>query len=202
MSGAGGASSASAAKAALRRRMAAALDYIGPAERAAAGERAATALKSNAAYGPAALVLAFLSMPAELDTGPALRMAIADGKRVAVPRIEGADIEFVELSPGWEDWPRDRWDIPAPPAGAAALDAREMAAGPTVALIPGLAFDEAGRRLGRGKGYYDRFLARIEGTSGGAPRRFTALGLCYRAQLVGEVPADSHDRPVDGLILV
>jgi 5-formyltetrahydrofolate cyclo-ligase len=60
-----------------------------------------------------------------------------------------------------------------------------------LALIPGMAFDRAGHRLGRGKGYYDRLLPRLKAQ---------LLGICFPFQLLDEVPAESHDIPVGEII--
>jgi len=191
-------------KARLRAAAKAVLSALDPGERAAASARAAVVARASAAWPGAALVLAFLSMPAEIDTGPVIRAALADGKRVAVPRIQGGDIAFVELAAGWQDWPRDRWNIPAPPDTLEALSPDDIAAIPVLALVPGLAFDRKGRRLGRGKGYYDRFLSSILSAKKptslqAAP--FTSLGFGYRNQVVEVVPMDERDHPLDGLAL-
>jgi len=191
-------------KAALRREAKALLKGIGPDERAIASRNAARAVSALDEWRGADLALAFLSMPAEIDTAPAVDAALAAGKRVAVPRIRGDDIEFIELAPGWRDWPRDRWDIPEPPAELAAIRLGDMATTPTLALVPGLAFDRAGGRLGRGKGYYDRFLSALSaerGRVGAGAAPFYAIGLGYAAQLVDEVPTDERDRPLDALAL-
>ncbi len=180
------------------------LAAVGAREREAAGREAAEAATALPAWRGARLVLAFLSMPTELDTAPLLEAALAEGKRVACPRIVGPEIEFVELSEGWIDWPRDRWGIPTPPAAAPALGPSAIAATPTLALVPGLAFDGEGGRLGRGKGYYDRFLASVAAARaalGGGAAPFAAVGLGYRGQLVPRVPMDERDSPLDGLAL-
>ena len=62
-----------------------------------------------------------------------------------------------------------------------------------VAIIPGMAFDKQGHRLGRGKGYYDRFLSKI-------PKVYK-IGLCFSWQLVDEVPCDEHDIIMDEIIV-
>ncbi|PKL07419.1 MAG: 5-formyltetrahydrofolate cyclo-ligase, partial [Spirochaetae bacterium HGW-Spirochaetae-7] len=152
-----------AAKAAMRKAAMAKLAALSPALRSQSAARAASIVTGNEAYRGASLVLAFLSMPTEIDTRPVIEAAMADGKRVAVPRIDGADIAFVELTADWRDWPRDRWDIPAPPETIRKLSFDDIAGTPTLALVPGLAFDRTGGRLGRGKGYYDRFLSAIAG---------------------------------------
>jgi 5-formyltetrahydrofolate cyclo-ligase len=166
--------------------------------------RASGIVRSSPRWKQAGLVLAFLSMPTEIDTGPVIEAALAAYKRVAVPRIEGGDIAFVELTPDWRSWPRDRWDIPAPPDSLAPLSAVGIAAAPTLALVPGLAFDGSGGRLGRGKGYYDRFLASVAAARepmGKSAPPFAAIGFGYESQLVERVPMDDRDRPLDGLAL-
>lgn len=197
-----------ALKSALRKTAKAALASVTPERRAAASADAAAKARAHPAWGGAELVLAFLSMPSEIDTAPVVEAAIAEGKRVAVPRIDGEDIAFVELTPGWRDWPRDRWDIPAPPADARAIPAAGIAALATLALVPGLAFDRSGGRLGRGKGYYDRFLASVAAARSAAAARssgpsspFVALGYGYESQVVDSVPTDERDLPLDGLAL-
>jgi len=143
-------------------------------------------------------------MPTEIDTGPVIEAALAGGKRVAVPRMQGGQIAFVELPPGWRDWPRDRWDIPAPPESLPALSFDDIAKVPTLALVPGLAFDRAGGRLGRGKGYYDRFLSGVaaaRGRMGRTAASFSAVAYGYVSQLVELVPMDERDTPLDGLAL-
>jgi len=191
-------------KAELRKRAKALLAALPPDGRTAAGARAAATVRASDRWSGAVLVLAFLSMPTEIDTGPVIEAALAVGKRVAVPRIEGGDIAFVELTPDWRSWPRDRWDIPAPPDSLILLLPRDIASVPTLALVPGLAFDRSGGRLGRGKGYYDRFLASIAAARdafGRAAPPFAAIGFGYASQLVEHVPMDDRDRPLDGLAL-
>ena len=61
-------------------------------------------------------------------------------------------------------------------------------------VVPGVAFAEDGRRLGRGKGYYDRYLSRAEF------RAFT-VGVCYGCQLRGDIPAEPHDKKVSMVVV-
>lgn len=188
----------------LRAAAKAQLAAMTPAKRTEASARATIAAQSVHAWQPSRLVLAFLSMPTEIDTGPVIEAALAGGKRVAVPRIEDGEIAFVELPPGWQDWPHDRWNIPAPPASLTTLSFDDIATVPTLALVPGLAFDRAGGRLGRGKGYYDRFLAGVQaarGRLGCAAGSFFAVAYGYDSQLVELVPMDERDTPLDGLAL-
>lgn len=193
-----------AAKAALRAGLKRTLASLTTERRLAASADASSSVLALPSYQAASLILAFLSMASEIDTTPLLEAALRDHKRVAVPRIEGDDITFVELTPDWPSWPRDRWDIPTPPSAASPIRPEAMAGLWTLALVPGLAFDDAGRRLGRGKGYYDRFLASVEAERqrrGAGAMPFVALGYGFREQRLEQVPAGPLDRPLHGLVL-
>lgn len=173
-------------------------------ERRSAGIHAAATARSMPHWKNAELVLAFLSMPKEIDTSPLIEAAIAEGKRVGVPRIHDGDIAFVELTSDWREWPRDRWDIPEPPASLAGLSAKAIVSVPTIILVPGLLFDRSGGRLGRGKGYYDRFLTSLSAerlTTSQTPHALATIGYGYESQLVDRVPMDELDSPLDGLAL-
>lgn len=191
-------------KIAMRKAAKSAIAAMTPEQRGQAAARAASIVTASDAYRNASLVLAFLSMPGEIETRLVIEAALADGKRVAVPRIDGDDIAFVELDAGWRDWPRDRWDIPAPPETLPSLSPARIAATSTLALVPGLAFDKSGGRLGRGRGYYDRFLSALateRSALGQEAPSFTAFAFGYLAQLVDSVPMDARDIRLDGLAL-
>jgi 5-formyltetrahydrofolate cyclo-ligase len=151
-------------------------------------------LAETEAWRRADTVLGFLSMPRELDTDALLAAARAGGKRVAVPLIDGADIRFLLLARDPALLPRDRWGIPVPDPAWAEL--APASAGRILVAAPGLAFDRKGNRLGRGKGYYDRFLVRARAEA----RQVTVLGICLSEQLVDSVPREAHDQPLDGLV--
>ncbi len=145
------------------------------------------------------IILAFLSMPREISTGYFLAEALAAGKTVAVPRMEhstekGDHLVFVGLPGDYLEWPRDRFGIPTPPDGTPAIPEARLRSAKMFVLTPGLAFDRNGNRLGRGKGYYDKFLASL--CSGQGSRPFTC-GFCFSQQLVERVPCGPADVPVD-----
>lgn len=169
-----------------------ALDRLGPEALASAGAAAAARLGSMAPWKDAPLVLAFLSMPGEIDTAPLLAAARRAGKAVAVPRIEGARLDFRLMPADAGPLPRDRWDIPVPDPAWPPLPSAPRGA---LIVVPGLAFDRKGNRLGRGKGYYDGFLADAAGWDAR-----TAVGFCLSLQVVSEVPTDAHDVCLDGLV--
>lgn len=127
-------------------------------------------------------VLAFAALPDEPDTGAMLRRALADGKRLLLPRVTGdGTMDWVEI-PDLVLLQRGAYGIAEPPAGLPPVCPPEDDR--TLALIPCLAVGTNGVRLGRGGGYYDRFLAHYKGKR---------LLLCPSALVLSEVPADDWD---------
>ena len=178
-----------AAKRELRRTAASARDAM--RDRAEAACAACEHLIALPSYRSARAVLWYVSMPAELATGRAIDAALAEGRHVVVPWCDGDELglwrleSIDELEPG-------TWGIPEPPA-ARRRDPERVIAPEAIdfVAVPGLAFDRRGRRLGHGKGYYDRLLART---------RAVRAGLCFDAQVFPEVPAGPHDARMDWLV--
>jgi 5-formyltetrahydrofolate cyclo-ligase len=156
----------------------------------------------------------FLSTKNEIDSAPLLETALRAGKKVFAPRLEGKGLAFYRVNSPAGPWQeglfgiREPADLPAAGIGGSASrdvlgkngpsvpPARPVAADfPALLIVPGLGFDLRGNRLGRGKGYYDRFLAALDRR--GFP--FTAIGLCMEAQILPELPAESWDRKMDGI---
>ena len=150
---------------------------IETASRALAGQ-----LFAHPFYRQARSLYGYLSYNQEVLTLPILRRAQRDGKRVAVPKVFGDTMRFLWL----DDLGRIACGyrgIPEP------MDSDPVADDPTaLVLMPGLAFDASGRRLGYGGGFYDRFLA-LE--------PHPTIALCYDFQFFPELPAQPHDIPVD-----
>jgi 5-formyltetrahydrofolate cyclo-ligase len=96
----------------------------------------------------------------------------------------------------WEEGP---FGIPQPPllerAPAGCGESLSSADFPALIIVPGLAFDAGGRRLGRGRGCYDRFLMELEK----ARRPFRTIGLCTPCQFMPEVPVEDWDKRMDSL---
>ncbi|NLH15298.1 MAG: 5-formyltetrahydrofolate cyclo-ligase [Phycisphaerae bacterium] len=138
----------------------------------------------------ASTVMLFLSMPQEIDTTAVIESAWKAGKRVVVPRIDRKDRQMVAVE-------IHRLDHSPDPAISGLRNPTEGIETPVdqidLIVAPGLAFDRRGNRLGRGGGYFDRFLA--------DPRRKAAVvGFGFAFQVEDEVPTDPHDRPVDAIV--
>lgn len=135
------------------------------------------------AYQRAETFYGYLPFNQEVRLLPLLRQALAEGKAVALPKCYGPEMRFilmtdlsrVQVSPSGVPEPID--DFPV------ANDERALV------LVPGLAFDARGLRIGYGGGYYDRFLAR-------EPHHPT-IALCYDFQLLPRLETEDHDLPVD-----
>lgn len=144
----------------------------------------------------ATTVLLYCSLPDEVYTMDIIHKLHNDGKRIILPRvISECDMELREYT-GDNDLEKGSYDI-MEPCGKLFADYANI----DVAVIPGMAFDGKGNRLGRGKGYYDRCLARIrQAEKESSCRHIYKIGICFSFQMVEEVPADEHDIPMDAVI--
>ena len=173
-------------KAALRREVAARLKALPAAELAERGRRAAERLERVDAFRRAESLMLYASMPDEIDTAGLIDRLLAAGRKVYLPVCDAAagDMRAVRVADRGRDLVAGRFGILEPRPGLEAAPP----GGIDFVLVPGRAFDRAGRRLGRGGGYYDRFLA-----GAGAFRAAVALDL----QIFPEVPAGARDRRVE-----
>ena len=176
----------------LRRRTIEKRDAIPLEERRALSEAICARAIESPEFQRASFVLLFASFGSEVDTTNLMAATLAAGKRLALPRVHPVtrELELREVRSVERDLAPGLWDIPEPVPG----DCPEVALEDLdFVLVPGVAFDYDGRRLGYGGGYYDRILARL---SPGVP----AIAICFEAQLVPEVPADHHDLRVPVII--
>ena len=141
---------------------------------------------ASAAYRNAKTVYGYLPYSQEVRTVAMLERAIADGKRVAVPKVIGDDMKFIYI--------RDLSRVEKGYAGIPEpVDDGPIADDPTaLVLMPGLAFDREGHRIGYGGGFYDRFLAQ-------EPDHPT-LALCYDFQMMESLETEEFDIPVDTVL--
>jgi len=109
------------------------------------------------------------------------------GKTVAYPRVCGTALEFIEVGDRSE-LSRGAFGIPEP-RGSRIIPLASL----DLLLVPGVAFDMAGHRLGYGKGFYDRILH-------GRAAHALLVGLCFEQQLIGKLPVETHDVRMDMII--
>lgn len=178
-------------KAELRKTAKARLAALPPEAFAAAGAAAALHLPLIPNWDSFRSALAFFPMKDEIDTRPVMETILAAGKSLFAPRIEGETLVFYRIGRGSLTGPRGYREPEANPA--LALGQEDF---PVLVLSPGLAFDRSLNRLGRGRGYYDRFFASLDIKG----RRYTSLGLCMDCQLADQVPAGPQDRRMDALL--
>lgn len=138
---------------------------------------------ASRAYQNAKTIYGYLPYNQEVRTVPMLERALKDGKKVAVPKVYGEEMKFLYLD-----------DLTAVAKGYAGIPepiADEPVAHDETALVlmPGLAFDPQGHRIGYGGGFYDKFLA--------AEPNHPTLALCYEFQMLPKLDVEDHDIPVD-----
>lgn len=141
---------------------------------------------ASEAYQKAKTIYGYLPYNQEVRTVPMLERALKDGKKVAVPKVYGDEMKFLYLD-----------DLNAVAKGYAGIPepiADEPVAQDETALVlmPGLAFDPQGHRIGYGGGFYDKFLA--------AEPHHPTLALCYEFQMLPKLDVEDHDIPVDTVL--
>ncbi len=181
----------------MRRVILGVLSRIDPGDAPARSSAVSRRLAETAEWEAADCVLAFLSLPRELDTRPIIFAARAAGKPVAVPRIQGDDLVFHYMGSESAPLHKGLLGIREPDPSWPAFDPQAITGESILVVTPGLAFDRRGCRLGRGKGFYDRFL---RGLREAAPGRVTAMAVCFSEQLVPEVPQGPEDELVNAVV--
>ena len=135
------------------------------------------------AYRQAKTIYGYLPYNQEVRTIPMLEQALKDGKRVAVPKCYGDEMRFIYLD-DLRQVEKGYAGIPEPIADGPLGDDPHA-----LVLMPGLAFDREGHRIGYGGGFYDRFLA--------AEPEHPTLALCYEFQMMDHLETEEFDIPVD-----
>lgn len=168
-------------RAAIERR-----DLLSAQERSAKCERIVERVLALPEVGAARTVMAFWSFGSEVETSALIERLHEAGKRVVLPRIAEGEIAAVAYAPGD---PVTATSFGAmEPAGADVVTAEDV----DVVIVPGVAFDRRGGRVGYGGGFYDRLFSR-------APV-VPAVAVAFAVQLVDEVPQGRSDRPVDAIV--
>ena len=151
----------------------------------------ASAIISQLRHHPRILLartlLLYSSLPDEVPTQELLDEFVSEGKTVLLPRVMNATEMQLCRYTGPDDLKQGAYGI-MEPTGEIFTNYPLI----DIAIIPGMAFDKHGHRLGRGKGYYDRFLPLLTNAY--------KIGICYPSRLFDEIPVDDHDIMMDEVI--
>ena len=178
-------SDASLLKQSLRVEVRSRLRLIASEAQETQSKRACETFLAQDIYAHAQSILLYMPLKNEVDVRLIMERATADGKQVALPRFDPDTAAYCAYFVGEEPLVAGPFDILEPtksnPAPVNRLD---------LIVAPGLAFDARGRRLGRGKGFYDRLLAAAKGVK---------CGVCFDEQLLPDIPVEPHDVLLDFL---
>lgn len=135
----------------------------------------------------ASVVALFISLADEPETAEFIEELLHKKKRIVIPRIEGNEMNFYDISEGVA---KGAFGIMEPIA-TTLINPSEI----DVMIVPGVAFTRSGTRLGRGKGFYDKYLSRNG-------FRAKTIGVGYPCQMVVELPTEPHDKQLDLIVTV
>lgn len=173
-------------KNAIRNRIISRRDAMTMLEIASLSQEVAAQFLASDFYGDASILALYCSIRSEVITSGIFDAAIQSGRRILYPRTVGTTLEFVAVK-SLDTLAVSRFGICEPQTGDSfPLEAIDLI------VLPGVAFDEQGIRLGYGLGCYDRALAQA--------RRPTLVGLAYDFQVVESLPREEHDIPVDFVV--
>jgi 5-formyltetrahydrofolate cyclo-ligase len=166
----------------LRARLRARLRGIPAARREQDSAQARALLARQRVWREAKAVLFYAPLPEEMDFLPLLAQALAEGRTVALPRFfpETGGYAACQIENFARDCAAGKFGIAEPAARCQVFPLNRL----DLTLVPGVGFDAAGHRLGRGRGYYDRLLAEAAG------RR---CGVAFDEQMAEDIPAEPHD---------
>jgi 5-formyltetrahydrofolate cyclo-ligase len=176
-------------KAALRQRVRDALRNLSTANRLAGSLQACNRLQQEPVWREAMWVMLYWPLPDELDVLPLLREALSAGKQVALPRFDPVRNSYLacQVLNLPEDLQLGRYRVREPRENCPAVRLNRL----DFVLVPGVAFAMDGRRLGRGKGIYDRLLMSVRGCKCGAG---------FDEQIVDDLPVEPHDMNLDCIL--
>jgi 5-formyltetrahydrofolate cyclo-ligase len=166
----------------LRKQVQECLTKMSSARRSAASAQACGLLETQAAWKKAQAILYFAPLPEELNVWPLVLDSLSANKLVALPRFDSTTNRYVacQIKNPARDIRTGKFGIREPTGLCNIVPLNRL----DFILVPGVAFDLHGRRLGRGKGFYDQLLADVRGVT---------CGVAFDEQIVAEIPVEPHD---------
>lgn len=170
-------------KAEIRKAMKAAKAKLAPEQKAEAAVRCFARLEELPEFKNAQSILLYASLPDELSTSAFIQRWHSH-KRICLPRVNGNNLEILPYNP--EELAKGAFGINEP-QGNAEVNPSEI----DLIVVPGVAFDSQGNRLGRGRGFYDRLLCQTKAAK---------IGVAYDLQVVDRLPSEPHDVLMDRIV--
>ena len=145
-------------------------------------------------YKKADKIFIYISYSSEIDTINIINKALSDGKEIFVPRtiFDTKAMDAVKIN-SLENMKKDKYGIPEPQGDIPCVDPNEL----DLIVVPGVAFDNNGGRMGYGAGYYDRYFKKISNVKKNTIKK---LALAYEFQIIDNVPMDKQDVKIDYII--
>ncbi len=179
-------------------------DYIAAIDVNQAAEKACRKIMENRCYQEAQVILAYLNLPGEISCDRLIEDSLKKGKTTAIPRIRQDSenpyqMDFCILSPLKtisEQTQTGYYGIREPSRDLEILEKEKISSLKILVILPAMAFGKDGRRLGKGKGFYDRYIENMKKTCSS----LTLLGLSFKIQQCPQVPFDKYDIKADYLI--
>jgi len=152
-------------------------------------------------YKNSTIILAYMALQDEADIQPVISKGFLEGKKVYIPRIiSGTNkMDFYRFNP--DSCKEGSFGILEPETHNEIFDLNSLSNQNVLMLIPGRAFTKDGKRLGRGKGFYDLFLTELLNKKGDSANcQITLCGICFDCQLLPDLPTEAHDIKMDLII--
>lgn len=147
-------------------------------------------IKDLEVFKESRMILSYMPYGQEVDIMPLNQFILDNEKRLCLPRVRSStEMDCAEVESLSEKMIKSKFGImePSPELKPSNLESIDLI------LVPGLAFDREGNRIGHGKGYYDRFLAQIK-------KEMFTLGIAYAFQVFDTLPSDPFDKKVKGIV--
>ena len=172
----------------LRSTLKATLAAITPQSGTLASEKLCDQIIASDLYRSASTILAYAALPSEISLDPLINQAFVDHKTVCLPSVDwdAKTMNPVQIRSLDKDLQIGRYGLRSPTSDCKPVPDAQIA----LALIPGLGFDPSGQRLGRGAGFYDRWIEqRLR-----CDQKLSLVGVCFDQQIVERIPTDPHDQ--------
>ncbi|QEN08839.1 5-formyltetrahydrofolate cyclo-ligase [Oceanispirochaeta crateris] len=177
-------------KSAMRKTLQARLDDLSKDEISRLSHTICNTVLGSSDWKEATVILAYLSFNQEISLDELVMESLQEGKAVFVPRIKDKAMEFHEIKSLDSAFLEiNKWNIREPLLDSPRFDPETSRK--VLMLVPALGFTREGIRMGRGGGYYDRYLERVEKNL-----NMTTMGICWEAVLMDEIPTEDHDKSV------